>query len=133
MFTQTSGSTLGTLIATGLLSASRATKGRTDILWTELPSLLQGAIEEMKRRGKGEFGDKTVLDALEAIRVSIAGLSEPGAMLDAAKQSVASAVQQFRDQPSRQGRARILAERSVGRDDPGMVAIQRLVEGLRTG
>jgi hypothetical protein len=37
----------------------------------------------------------------------------------------------FRNQPARQGRARIFGEKSVGKDDPGMVAFQRIIEGLK--
>jgi hypothetical protein len=31
---------------------------------------------------------------------------------------------------SRQGRARIFGEKSVGREDPGMVAFMRIIEAL---
>ena len=39
-FTKLSGSTYGTLVATGLMSAVKATKGRTEVAWSEISSLL---------------------------------------------------------------------------------------------
>ena len=35
-----------------------------------------------------------------------------------------------RQQPNRIGRARMFAERSIGLDDPGMVAMQRMLQAL---
>ena len=63
--TKTSGSSFGTLLATGLMSGAKACRGRPRIEWSEISSLLAGAIEAMKARGGAKLGDKTVLDALE--------------------------------------------------------------------
>jgi dihydroxyacetone kinase-like protein len=131
-FTKLSGSTYGTLLATGLMSAAKATKGRTEVPWSEVPSLLAGALQAMAQRSGGKLGEKTVLDALEAVRASAEGIDESAALLVAADQSVRDCLGRFRPQPSRQGRARIFGERSVSKDDPGMVAFQRIIEGLKS-
>ena len=128
--TRLSGSTYGTLLATGLLSAAKSTKGRREVPWAEVSSLLAGAIAAMSQRGGGKLGEKTVLDAVEAARVATAGLDDPASMVAAADQAVAAALDRFRGEPSRTGRARIFADKSVGRDDPGMVAFRRIVEAL---
>ena len=130
-FTKISASTLGTLLAIGLMSAAKATKGRREIPWGEIPSLLAGATEAMSQRGKGQLGDKTVLDALEAARAATEGIEDPAALVSHADAAIAAALERFRPRPSRQGRARIFGEKSIGKDDPGMVAFQRLIEGLR--
>src|SRR5271154_905666 len=44
-FTRVSGSSYGTLLATALLSAAKATKGRTEVAWSEMSTLLRGAQE----------------------------------------------------------------------------------------
>ena len=129
--TRLSGSTYGTLLATGLLSAAKTTKGRREVPWLEISSLLGNATGAMSQRGGGKLGDKTVLDALEAVRVATEGLRDPVALVAAADQAIASALDRFRDQPSRQGRARIFADKSVGKDDPGMVALKRITEALK--
>ena len=128
--TRLSGSTYGTLLATGLMSAAKSTKGRREVPWLEVSPLLGGAIAAMSQRGGGKLGEKTVLDALDAARAATDGLDDPAA-LAAADQAVGAALQRFRDQPSRQGRARIFAYKSVGRDDPGMVAFKRITEALK--
>ena len=130
-FTKISGSTYGTLLATGLTSAAKAAKGRRELPWAEISSLLANAIQAMSQRGKGQLGDKTVLDALEAARAATEGIEDPAALVIAADRAVAASIDQFRDQPSRQGRARIFADRSVGKDDPGMVAFKRIIEALQ--
>lgn len=130
-FTRVSGSTYGTLLATGLMSAANATKGRQEIPWEEVSALLGGALEAMSHRGKGQLGEKTVLDALESARSATKGLNDPMVLIEAADQAVAACIDRFRNQPSRQGRARIFGEKSVGRDDSGMVAFKRIIEALK--
>jgi phosphoenolpyruvate---glycerone phosphotransferase subunit DhaL len=129
-FTRISGSTYGTLLATGMMSAAKATKGRLEIPWTEISSLLGGALQAMSQRGKGQLGDKTVLDTLDAARSATEGLSDPAALVEA-DQAVSACIERFRPLPSRQGRARIFGDNSAGKDDPGMVAFKRMIEALR--
>ena len=129
-FTRLSGSTYGTLLATGLMSAAKATKGRTEVPWSEVSSLLAGALQAMSQRSGGQLGEKTVLDALEAARAATQGHDDPAALVAAADRAVAECLDRFRHQPARQGRARIFGEKSVGKDDPGMVALQRMIEAL---
>ncbi|MCL5006304.1 MAG: dihydroxyacetone kinase subunit L [Acidobacteria bacterium] len=129
-FTKLSGSTYGTLLATGLMSAAKATKGRTEVAWSEVSSLLGNALQAMAQRSGGELGDKTVLDALDAARAATDGLAEPAALAAAADRAVAECLDRFRGQPARQGRARIFAEKSIGKDDPGAVAFKRMIEAL---
>ena len=130
-FTKTSGSSYGTLLATGLMSAAKATKGRTEVPWGEVGALLGGALEAMMLRGKASLGDKTVLDAIEAARAQIGALDEPGAIAIAADTGAAAALDRYRDQANKVGRARIFGDKSIGLDDPGMLAFKRVVAALR--
>jgi dihydroxyacetone kinase-like protein len=123
-------SSFGTLLATGLMSAAKACKGRTEVPWTEFSSLAGGAVEAMSRRGKSALGDKTVLDILEAIRRDTDPCIEADGVLEAATQAAGRTLDEFRNRPCRQGRARIFAERSVGLDDPGQVVIKFALEAL---
>ncbi len=130
-FTKTSGSSYGTLLATGLMSAAKATKGRTEVPWSETGSLLAGALDAMTLRGKASLGDKTVLDAIEGARAEVGVLEEPSAIVAAAGAGVVAAMDRYRDQPNKVGRARIFGDKSIGLDDPGMLAFRRVVEALR--
>ncbi|MGA3166920.1 MAG: dihydroxyacetone kinase subunit L [Terriglobia bacterium] len=129
-FTKLSGSTYGTLLATGLMRVAKATKGRTEVPWSEVSSLLGDALAAMAQRSGGQLGEKTVLDALEAVRAATQGLDDPAALLAAADRAMAECLERFRGQPARQGRARIFGDKSIGKDDPGMVALQRMIEAL---
>lgn len=129
--TRISGSTCGTLFATGLLSVSKANKGRREIPWSEMSLILATAIEGMSRRGNCRLGDKTVLDAIEAARSATEGIQDPQVLVASADKAVADAVEHYKHQPSRQGRARVAGDRSFGNADPGMVAFQRIIESLK--
>ncbi|CAH2598728.1 DAK2 domain-containing protein [Rhodovastum atsumiense] len=129
-FTRVSGSSYGTLLATGLMAAAKATRGRTEVPWHEMSSLLGAALDQMRTRGKASLGDKTVLDALDAAVKATKGLDDPAEILAAARTAVAAAMATCRDWPARIGRARIFAEKSVGLDDPGQRAFLRILEGL---
>jgi len=128
--TKVSGSSYATLVATALMSAAKGCRGRTAVPLAEVSGLLAGAAEAMRARGKAELGDKTVVDAVDAAARATAGLAEGQAILAAAGSAVDAVIEAMRDRPNRVGRARIWAEKSVGLDDPGMVAFRRMIEGL---
>jgi hypothetical protein len=71
-----------------------------------------------------------VLDSLDAIATATAGLSDPSAILRAADEAATRALDDFRDRENRLGRARMFAEKSRGLDDPGMLALRRMLDGL---
>lgn len=125
-----SSSSFGTLLATGLLADAKTLKGRESADWSELSGLVRTAREAMQARGKASLGDKTVLDALAAIEQATEGLGDPAAELGAARQAVAAALDTFRDLPNKIGRARVYGERTIGIDDPGMVAVKVMLSAL---
>ena len=129
--TKISGASFATLLATALLSVAKATKGRKEVPWSEIPELLHGAEEAMMARGKAALGEKTVIDTVHAFRLSAQGLDDPQKILDTGTQAVRETIEHFRDQPIKAGRARIWSEKSAGLDDPGMVAFKFMLESLR--
>ncbi len=129
-FVKISGSTFGTLVAIGVMSAAKATRGRQQVPWQEAPALLAGAIAAISQRGKAALGDKTMLDSLEAVRVAWESVKEPRDLLPAASAALAGALEAFRGRPCIQGRARIFGEKTIGQNDPGMLAIKRIVDSL---
>lgn len=125
-----SSSSFGTLFATCLMTVAKQTKGAAEIAWSEVPGLLDKCVEAMMARGKASLGDKTVMDAVSGAAAAAAGKDDPEALLAAAKEGVAAAIAALRDKPSRTGRARIFAERTIGMDDPGGVAFKVMVDAL---
>lgn len=128
--TKVSGSSYGTLLATGLLAAAKATRGRSEVPWSETATLLRAALTAMMTRGKASLGDKTVLDAVDAAAAAAEGGTEPAEILVAAADAVDAALERMRGMQARIGRARIFGERSVGVDDPGMRAFREVLRGL---
>ena len=123
------GSSLGTLLATALLTLGKETRGRDAIAWPELGPLLTKARDAMIARGGAKLGDKTVLDALDALVHAIDGLDQP-ALREAALKAGPAVLERFRDLPCQIGRARMFADKSIGIDDPGMLAFVKLTQKI---
>ncbi len=125
-----SSSSFGTLMATSFMAVAKETKGIDNAPWSNLSGYLEKAQLAMSARGKASLGDKTVLDALHAVVLSIAGHDDPAVCLVQARQAVDSALEEFRAKPNKIGRARIFAEKTIGIDDPGMVALKVMIQAL---
>ena len=129
-FTKSSGSSYGTLMATGLMAMAKAVKGETAVPAVRVSELVAAARDQMQARGKAELGGKTVLDSLDAVAQATAGMGDPAEIAAAAATAVDEALAVFRDRRATVGRARIFAEKSVGMDDPGMLAMNRIVKAI---
>ena len=129
-FTKSSGSSYGTLMATGLMSVAKKKKGQQEIQVEEISALLDDALDAMKQRGKAELGDKTVLDVIAASSQAAKDQSDGSSVLKAINDAVTSTIDEFRSRQSKIGRARIFSEKSIGLDDPGMLAFRKMLEAL---
>ena len=129
-FTKSSGSSYGTLLATGLMSVAKKKKGQQEIQVEEISALLNDALDAMKQRGKAELGDKTVLDVIAASSQAAKDQSDGSSALKAINDAVTSTIDEFRSRQSKIGRARIFSEKSIGLDDPGMLAFRKMLEAL---
>ena len=129
-FTKSSGSSYGTLLATGMMAIAKVKKGQTGIELEEFSGLFDIALEAMQKRGKASLGDKTVLDVIAAVRDASTNQAEEQDLLDSINQAINDTMDQFRNRQSKIGRARIFGEKSIGLDDPGMLAFKRMFESL---
>lgn len=124
------GSSLGTLVMTGMMSLARATSGSSAISVAELVPLLDDAIQAMQTRGGAQWGDKTIVDSLVAITTALAAAGVDAAAIPTARMAARAALEDFRNRPNRLGRAGRYGSKSIGLDDPGMLAIALLCDGL---
>jgi dihydroxyacetone kinase-like protein len=124
------GSSLGTLVTVSMLALAKETRGRSELPWEEFGPALQKVRDVMMARGGAILGDKTVVDVLDAVATAIDGLADPREIYVRARLATTNTLDAFRDKPNRLGRARMFAEKSIGLDDPGMLAFSRLLEGL---
>jgi phosphoenolpyruvate---glycerone phosphotransferase subunit DhaL len=120
-----SGSSFGTLLGVAFVASAKFTAGQTSIEAVQMPELLKAVLDALIARGGASLGDKTVLDPLDAVIHAIKGNSEK--QYEAAKQAVDKTLDEFRRKPNKIGRARMFADRSIGMDDPGMVAFAHLL------
>ena len=127
-FTKSSSSSYGTLLATGMMAIAKVKKGQTGIELEEVSGLFDIALEAMQKRGKASLGDKTVLDVLAAVRDASKNQAEGQVLLDSINQAINDTMDQFRNRQSQIGRARIFGKKSIGLDDPGMLAFKRIFE-----
>ena len=130
-FTKSSGSSYGTLLATGMMAIAKVKKGQTGIELDEVSELFDIALEAMQMRGKASLGDKTVLDVIAAVRDASKNQADGKTMLNSINQAINDTMKLFQNRQSQIGRARIFGEKSIGLDDPGMLAFKRMFESLQ--
>lgn len=126
----TSGSSFSTITIFGLLKAADKINGKDTIAVSDIAAIINSAVSEMSRRGGANLGDKTVLDGLNKISSLLSSHLDAIPAAEIAKEAIKLALVEFKDKPSKIGRARLASERSVGIDDPGMYALHLLVESL---
>jgi len=124
------GSSLGTLFATALMAFARETKGQSAVPVSELAPLLVKARDAMMARGGAKLGDKTVLDAIDAVAQALEGVGDTAEAKAKAVEATAGILVAFRGKPNKIGRARMFADQTIGLDDPGMLAFAKLCEAI---
>lgn len=129
-FTKSSGSSYGTLMALAMMAIAKQVKGQTVLEPSDLNALVVVARDQIQTRGKAELGGKTVLDSLDAIVTHMSGKTDLEDIRTAAVEAVDEALAAFRDKPATMGRARMFGEKSIGLDDPGMLAMKFIVYAL---
>ncbi|HEY0207934.1 dihydroxyacetone kinase subunit L [Acerihabitans sp.] len=123
-----SGSSFGTLLGVALLTAAKHCAGKTTLERGDVAPLLEAALAALMARGGASLGDKTVLDPLDAVRRALHEATPADDYPALAVGAVRATLEEYRQKPNKIGRARMFAERSIGLDDPGMVAFAHLVD-----
>src|SRR5690606_39594662 len=86
-------STMGTLIASGLMRAGREAKGRAELDGATLAAMFRAAVQGIQERGKAKPGDKTLIDALHPAAEAFAEAVERGDGLQAAAREMVAAAE----------------------------------------
>jgi dihydroxyacetone kinase len=109
--------------------------GNTEAVTAErLAGAVQSSAQHLKAFSKAELGDKTMLDALFPFVDTLVGQVDAGASISEAWRSAAEACRTAAKATAslvpKIGRARPLAERSVGTPDPGAVSLGLIVTAI---
>ena len=127
----TVGGASGPLYGGFFLELGRQTAGKQEVDSAAVASMLQAGLDDIKKRGKAELGDKTMVDALtpavEAMRSAGNGLAEA---TRTAAATARDAAEKTTPLLARKGRASYLGERSIGHQDPGATSSAILLESL---
>lgn len=129
-------STMGTLMASGLMRGGMALTGVTEIGPAEFSSFLSAFAEGIARRGKCARGERTVLDAVgpAADRAAELLIRKPGAALSelasAALEGARAGVEATKGMTPKYGKAAVFAGQTAGVPDQGACAGMYLLEGF---
>lgn len=125
------GGTSGALWGAMLAAAGRALGDTESVTPAMQVQAAEEALQTLQRVGKAEPGDKTMLDALipcvETLKAEVAAGSPIAKAWSAAAEAAASAAVATAPMRPRIGRARPLAERSVGHADAGATSLAYVI------
>lgn len=127
-------STMGTLMASGLMEAGKRLKGKEELSNQDIILLFKGYLEGVANRGKAKVGEKTFLDglypAVEALEEAI-GADE--SLESAAKKAYEAACKGFENTTTMiavHGRAATRGEASRTLQDPGAAVAMLMMKGF---
>ena len=129
-------SSLGTILAFGLMGMAKELRGKTQITLSELAAAIDSGVTNIMEKADSKPGEKTILDALapgseELLKAAEAGeLGSIQPVLAAAAQAARAGSEATKDMRAVHGRAAYSAERSVGILDGGSVAGALIFEGI---
>jgi dihydroxyacetone kinase len=133
-WSERAGGTSGALWSAALMALASSLSGRGSYGAADLVRAVTAARDAIVGLGQAELGDKTVVDALspfvEVLTLEIAQGNEVAAALRISAEAATNAAAATAALRPRKGRARPLAERSVGSPDPGAVSFALIVRAL---
>jgi dihydroxyacetone kinase-like protein len=129
------GGASGPLYGTFFLQASMVLKDKEELTLDDLKTSFASGLKGLKSRGRATAGEKTMIDVLEPVVVSLEtsvdkkiDLNEAlTTMVDVAEQGMKSTISML----ATKGRASYLGERSVGHQDAGATSSYLILKALK--
>lgn len=116
-------STMGTLMASGLMQAGKILKGKTDITFSDIVDLYAAYEEGVMNRGKAKVNEKTFLDGIDpaviSLKESVANNLDIKEAADKAYQAAQEGYENTATMLAVHGRAATRGEASRTLKDPG--------------
>ncbi|MGN7252998.1 dihydroxyacetone kinase subunit DhaL [Arthrobacter sp. SAFR-014] len=135
-WSERAGGTSGALWGTAVMAAGLALGNRDSYAAGDAAAALTAFSNAITDLGKAEPGDKTMVDALlpfrDAFKEAFDGGASLSGALTAAAAAATEAARQTADLRPLKGRARPLAEKSLGHPDPGAVSFGLIAERVAT-
>lgn len=128
------GGVSGSIWGTAFLRAGIKAGDRPELTMDDVHEMLWFAIEGMKKRGKSDVGDKTLLDAfIPATEAFETVIANGGTTLDALQSAAVAArekSEEIKPWIAKRGRASYTGERSCNTYDAGSIAVAMMAERL---
>ncbi len=131
-------STMGTLMASGIMEGGKRLNGESEIDSGKLAVFLRGFADGIKKRGKCEPGDRTILDAIDTAATYAEALLKDHPDPDLAMVSKAAldgaikGCEDTKNMEPRFGKAAVHAEAAKGVCDQGATAGKYLIEAINS-
>lgn len=127
-------STMGTLVATGLMRGGKALEGAQTWDTAGMSAFWDAFLKGVADRGKAQLGDKTLLDVLSPIALSLqaahaSGTALPEALAQAA-QAARDGLEATRAMQAQHGKAACFQEKTIGLQDAGATVGVLIIETL---
>ena len=124
------------VIFSAIFLGGQKDSGKADELAAdEFASMMEKSLKLIKRRGKAEVGDKTMVDAFEPAVLAMseysAGKKDFVGMLSAGEAAAEQGMQATKNYVARFGRAKSLMERSIGFQDAGATSVYLMFRAMR--
>lgn len=127
-------STMGTLMSSGVMEGGKKLKDKKSIGKQELVDFLEGYVEGIKKRGKCETGERTLLDsifpAFESAKEALSAGKNLKEIMEVAIDGAKKGVEATKEMQPKYGKAVVFAAKAKGIPDQGAMAGLYLLEGL---
>lgn len=127
-------STMGTLMASGLMQAGKVLKGRTELTDTDIADIFKAYLEGVANRGKAKVGEKTFLDGFDpAVTALKEALNKGDTLADGATKAREAAEKGFKNTTNMvavHGRAATRGEASRTLEDPGAAVAMLIMKAF---
>ena len=127
-------STMGTLMASGLMNAGKVCKGLTEIIFEDIVKMFEAYMEGVMLRGKAKVGDKTFLDGLAPAVDSMKESLKNSDVIEIAAQKAEDAAKKGFENTTTMiavhGRAATRGEASRALQDPGAAVAMLIMKAF---
>lgn len=127
-------STMGTLMASGLMQAGKVLKGKEELTNEDIAELFQAYEDGVTNRGKAKVGEKTFLDGMDpAVKALKDAVAVGEDLKSAAGKAAAAAEEGFKNTTTMlavHGRAATRGEQSRELEDPGAAVAMLIMQAF---
>ena len=128
------GAATGPLFGSAFMEAGKRVQGKEKLTLRDWKNALSGAVEGVKKRGKAEVGDKTMLDTLyPAVKALEQSVDKNESLKEGLLKAIEAAkrgMESTKDLISRRGRSSRLGERTIGHIDPGAASSYYILQTI---